>query len=137
MAQGTVYVVHGIPGDDLGLPTDLPVDVSVNGACALEGLVFGEIVGPLPFDAGSYDIDISLANVEVPCGSDPVLSAPGVMVEDGGNYSIVAHLDEAGGLTASVLVNDASTSKYGAKLNVAHVAAAPRVDVGLQRKSSW
>lgn len=59
MAQGTVYVVHGIPGDDLGLPTDLPVDVSVNGA---------------------------------------------------------------------------STSEYGANLNVAHLAAAPRVDVLLERQ---
>ena len=37
VAHGTVYVVHGIPGDDIGLPTDLPVDISVNGACALEG----------------------------------------------------------------------------------------------------
>lgn len=137
MAQGTVYVVHGIPGDDLGLPTDLPVDVSVNGACALEGFVFGEIVGPLGFDAGSYDIDIALANADDPCGNDPVLSAPGIQVEDGGNYSIVAHLDEAGGLTASVLVNDISTSRFAARVNVAHVAAAPRVDVKLKTARKW
>ncbi len=132
-AQGTVYVVHGIPGDDLGLETNLPVDVSVNGACALEGLVFGEIIGPLAFDAGSYDIAIALADADSPCSNDPVLSAPGVQVEDGENYSIVAHLDEGGGITASVLVNNVSTAKYGARLNVAHVAAAPRVDVRLQR----
>ena len=133
MAQGTVYVVHGIPGDDLGLPTDLPVDVSVNGACALEGFVFGDIVGPLPFEAGSYDIDIALADEANPCGNDPVISAPGVQIEDGKNYSIVAHFDEFGGLTASAFVNNLSKGKYGARVNVAHTAAAPAVDVRLRR----
>lgn len=134
-AQGTVYVVHGIPGNDIGQPTDLPVDISVNGACALEGFVFGEIAGPLPFDAGSYDIEIALADEGNPCGNAPVISAPGVEIEDGENYSIVAHLDEAGGITASVLVNDLSTSRYGARVNVAHTAAAPRVDVRLKRET--
>jgi hypothetical protein len=137
MAKGTVYVVHGIPGGDLGLDADLPVDVSVNGACALEGFVFGDIVGPLGFDAGSYDIDIALANAEAPCSNDPVLSAGGIEIEDGVNYSIVAHLDEAAGITASVLVNDVSLSKYAAKVNVAHVAAAPRVDAQLKKQSRF
>ena len=43
MAPGTatVYVLHGIPGEDLGLDPELPVDVSVNGACALPGFTFG------------------------------------------------------------------------------------------------
>ncbi len=139
LAQGTVYVVHGIPGDDLGLDTNLPVDVSVNGACALEGFVFGDIVGPLPFEAGSYDIDISLANEAEPCTNDAVISAPGIPVEDGKNYSIVAHLDEFGSPTASALLNDVSRSKLGARVNVAHTAAAPRVDARLKRtkKGFW
>ena len=136
-AQGTVYVVHGIPGDDLGVETDLPVDVSVNGSCALEGLVFGEIIGPLPFEAGPYDIEIALANEAMPCSNDPVISAPGVEVEDGKNYSIVAHLDEMGGITASVLLNEIATSRYRARLNVAHLAAAPTVDIRLKDKKSW
>ena len=136
-AQGTVYVVHGIPGVDLGLPTDLPVDVSVNGACALEGLVFGEIIGPLPFEAGSYDINISLADPTTPCAANPVISAPGVEIQDGENYSIVAHLDESGGITASVFVNELATTRRTARVNVAHVAAAPRVDVRLKRSRYW
>ena len=84
-AQGTVYVVHGIPAADLGLDGDLPVDVSLNGACTLEGFTFGEIIGPVPLDAGSYDIAISLANADAPCGNAPVIEAPGVAVEDGEN----------------------------------------------------
>ena len=139
LAQGTVYVVHGIPGDDLGLDTNLPVDISVNGACALQGFVFGEIAGPLPFDAGSYDINIGLADDSNPCAADPVISAAGIQVENGVNYSIVAHLDEGGAPTASVLVNDVSTSRYAARVNVAHTAAAPTVDARLKRtgKKWW
>ena len=137
IAQSTVYVVHGIPGGDIGQPAELPVDVSVNGTCALEGFVFGEIAGPLPFDAGSYDIAIGLADADNPCGNAPVLSAPGIQVADGKNYSIVAHLDEAGGITASVLENDVSTSDYTARVNVAHVAAAPRVDARLKSERKW
>ena len=38
--ESMVYVVHGIPGQDLGLEPALPVDVSVNGACALESFAF-------------------------------------------------------------------------------------------------
>ena len=136
-AQGTVYVVHGIPGEDLGAPTDLPVDVSVNGACALEGFVVGDIVGPLAFEAGSYDIEISLANADTPCGNEAVISAGGIPVEDGGNYSIVAHLDEGGAPTASVIVNNLDTSAYSSRLNVAHLAAAPRVDIKLADRKSW
>ncbi len=136
-AQGTVYVVHGIPGEDIGAPTDLPVDITVNGACAIEGFVFGDIVGPLPFDAGVYDVEIALANADTPCANDPVISAPGIEVEDGQNYSIVAHLNEAGGPTASVLVNNLDSSRISSRVNVAHLAAAPRVDIKLKRKYAW
>ena len=62
-SEGIVYVVHGINGTDLGLSEALPVDVSLNGACALPGFTFGEIVGPLELPVGSYDIAIGLAAV--------------------------------------------------------------------------
>ncbi len=137
LAQGTAYVVHGIPGEDLGLDPALPVDVSLNGVCTLQGIEFGDIVGPVGLDAGLYDIDIALANPHTPCSNEPVLMAPGIEIEDGENYSIVAHLDEAGDITASVLVNSVSSSKVGALLNVAHVAAAPRVDIKLKRERQW
>lgn len=136
-AQGTVYVVHGIPGQDLGAPAELPVDVSVNGACAIEGFEFGDIIGPLPFDAGIYDIEVALANADDPCGNDAVINAPGIEIEDGQNYSIVAHLDEHGGPTASVIVNNLKASRFSSRVNVAHLAAAPRVDVKLKRSSAW
>ncbi len=132
-----VYVVHGIPGEDLGADPALPVDVSLNGACALPGFTFGEIVGPLTLDAGSYDIAIGLADPNNPCGNAPVIEAPGVELAGGQSYSIVAHLTEDGAPTASVFVNDLETSKFKATVNVFHTAAAPAVDITLERDRPW
>ena len=61
--EAMVSVIHGIPG-----PDGLPVDVSVNGACALEGFMFKEIVGPMAMPAGTYEVAISLADADNPCG---------------------------------------------------------------------
>jgi hypothetical protein len=132
----SAYIVHGIPGKDLGLHPELPVDVSVNGECALPGFQFGEIVGPLELPAGSYDLAISLANVQSPCSEEPVISAKGVSLASGSSYSIVAHLNEQFKPTASVFENDLWASRYVAGLNVFHAAAAPRVDVNLQRSNN-
>lgn len=124
----SVYVVHGIPGRDLGLSADLPVDVSVNGACALPGFTFGTIEGPLELPAGAYDIEIALADAAAPCSRPAVISAPAVTLADGESYAIVAHLSEAGAPTASVFVNDLAPTA-GARLSVHHTAAAPAVDI--------
>jgi hypothetical protein len=53
-----VYVVHGIPGRDLGLQPSLPVDVSVNGACALTRFKYTDTVGPIELPAGSYNVTV-------------------------------------------------------------------------------
>lgn len=135
--EGEVFVVHGIPGDDLGLASELAVDVSVNGACALEGFTFGEIVGPLPFAEGFYDIAISLADEDSPCSNDPVIEAPGVEIMAGKNYSIVANLTEDGTPTANVFENDVSVTNGDARVIVHHTAAAGTVDVRLKRAWPW
>ena len=132
-ATASAFVVHGIPGSDLGLDPALPVDVSVNGACALPGFTFGEIVGPLDLPAGSYDIAIGLANDAAPCSEDPVIEAGGIELDAGESYSIVAHLSENGAPTASAFQNDLWANRYFAGINAFHTAAAPRVDVKLQR----
>jgi hypothetical protein len=131
--EAMVYVVHGIPGQDLGLDPALPVDVSVNGACALEGFVFGDIVGPLPLPADMYDIAISLANEGDPCGNDPVIDAS-VELVGGLNYSIVAFLDDGGSPTAGLFENDVTPTGRGkARLIVQHTANAPAVDISVRR----
>ena len=131
----SVRVVHGIPGADVspGLDPALPVDVLVNDSiCLLEGLTFGSIAGPYTLPAGTYDIKVFVADTLAPCSGSAVIAAP-VPVEAGENVSIVAHLNEAGGLTASKFVNDVSPTGEGMSRIIAHhVAAAPAVDVTLR-----
>ncbi|MBO9327388.1 MAG: DUF4397 domain-containing protein, partial [Roseiflexus sp.] len=67
-----VYVVHGIPGRDLGLQPSLPVDVSVDGACALTRFKYTNTVGPIELPAGLYNIKIHLS----PSLSTPPCSGP-------------------------------------------------------------
>jgi hypothetical protein len=133
-ATSDVYVLHGIPGEDLGLAPELPVDVAVNGACALPGFTFGEFVGPLPFDEGTYDLAISVANVDDPCSEVPVIEALGVEIMGGKTYVIAAHLTEDGAPTAGVFDTEIETDRYMSKVEVYHLAAAPAVDVELKRK---
>ena len=51
--NGTVYVVHGVPG--------LTVDVYVNGKAALTGFKPGQVAGPLSLAPGSYDVAVRKA----------------------------------------------------------------------------
>lgn len=132
-ADAILYVVHGIPGVDVGLDPELPVDVSLNGACALPDFRFGEVVGPVAVAADTYDIEIAPADADAPCSADALISAPGIVLEDGVSYSIVAHLTEDGMPTASVFVNDTTQRKRVAIVNVFHTAAAPAVDIKLKR----
>ena len=128
-----VYVGHGIPGQALGLPNELPVDVLVDDElCLLEGFEFGEFVGPVELPAGTYNIKISLA-AEDPCSGDPVIEAD-VPFEAGVNYTVFAHLTANGAPTASLFVNDVDSAVAGyTRLTVRHTAAAPAVDIKLYR----
>jgi hypothetical protein len=139
------YIVHGIPGQDLGLSADLPVDVSVGGACALEDFVFGDIVGPVPVTVPAADIKVYLADDDGDPGCDGtlVLDLPGVLF--GGEISaIVAKLTGDGnpgtgdvlsvGITADKFDLDFSATQPGkGRLIAHHTAQAPTVDVDLQR----
>ena len=129
-----VYVIHAIPGQDLGLAPDLPVDVSVDGACALPGFTFGEIVGPISFPEGTSNITISLADADAPCSEAPVISVA-VPFTAGETATIIAHLDANGAPTASKFVNDLSPAATGdSRILLHHTAAAPAVDLRLLQR---
>jgi hypothetical protein len=131
-----VYVVHGIPGEDLAMDPELPVDVFVNDAiCLLEGFEFGEIVGPVTLDPGDYNVKISLANESDPCTNSAVIEAD-LTFETGKNYSVVAHLTEMGDPTGSLFENNVyPTGRGKARIIAHHTAAAPSVDVTVERNS--
>jgi len=125
-APASVYVVHGINGLDLGAAQALPVDISINGACALPGITFTTIAGPLALPAGSYDIVIhSRTSASAPCSGAAVITQ-GVDVSEGNNATIVAHLNIVGAPIASVFVNDVSDLS---SLYARHAAQFGPVDV--------
>lgn len=122
-------VVHGINGTDLGADVSLPVDVAVDGACALTGLEFKQFAGPLELPAGTYQVAISLADPTNPCGNDPVITAP-LPLRAGRSASAVAHLDGDGAPTASLWHDDfRRLSRRVGGADVRHGAAAPAVDL--------
>ena len=150
LAQSTLtaYVVHGIPGDDFNLDPALPVDVFVSGlGCAIPGFKFGDRVGPLSIPSGTYDIKISLADVNNPCTGTAVISLPGVALTAGVNATVIAHRTADGspgsgdllglGVTASIFLNDFTPTANGkARIMAHHTALAPTVDVILSRDYS-
>lgn len=124
----TVTVIHGIPGEDIGANNALPVDIEINGACALTGVVYQDVSPRLEVPAGTYDVQVKLSDGK--CGGAVAIDAPGVVVPAGVNATVIAHLDDAGAPTASVFVNDLSPAADGeARVAVRHVAAAPTVDL--------
>jgi len=118
--DGTVYVVHGIPG--------VTVDVYVNGAKQLPNFAPGTVAGPLTLPAGSYAIKIFKAGDD-PNTATPVIDST-VNLPAGANASVVANLDASGKPVLSTFVNDVSAAAAGqGRLIVRHTAAAPAVDV--------
>lgn len=136
-APATVYVVHGINGRDLGAVESLPVDVSLNGACALQGFTFRTITGPLEIPAGTYDIQVRLANAAAPCTGPVAIDARGVALAQGRTVSVVAHLTPEGAPTASVFENPSSPSRGRATVVARHTAAFGAVDVLANRKVAF
>jgi hypothetical protein len=127
-------VIHGIDGDDLALDPALPVDVEVNGGVLLAGFTFGEITDPLNLPPATYNIQISLADPVNP-GANPTLIDVDIDLAAGENATVIAHLKDDFSLTASKFTNDLSAvPALNTRLILHHTAAAPAVDIVLQRR---
>ncbi len=115
-----VSVLHAVPG--------LTVDVYVDGDRTINDFKPGTLAGPLELPGGTYSVAITAADADD--DSDPAIGPIDVTVEDNGNYTIVAHLEEGGDPTATAFENDTSETEAGqGRLTVRHTAAAPAVDV--------
>ena len=113
-------VLHGVPG--------LTVDVWVDGELTLDNFTPGSLAGPLEVAGGDHKIAITGADAT--SADDPVIGPVKVDLEDGKDYTAVAHLTEDGQPTATLFRNSTSAAPDGqGKLTVRHVAAAPAVDV--------
>jgi hypothetical protein len=130
--SANVIVVHGINGAALGADSALPVDVSVNGACALPGFQYKQIVGPLALPAGTINVAVHPANPSNPCGLPAIIGPAAIPLAAGENVAIIAHLTAAAAPTASKYTLDLSpTVNNKARVSVFHTAAAPAVDAYL------
>lgn len=89
-SDGYLYLVHGIPGRDVGATFNpgLPVDVSIGGECLLHGFTFGSTGGPLTLAGATYDVQVSLANTLAPCTNSAVITSQAT-VTGGANTTIV------------------------------------------------
>ncbi|MGB7979341.1 MAG: DUF4397 domain-containing protein [Candidatus Nanopelagicales bacterium] len=118
----SVSVLHGVP--------DATVDVCANGEELIPDFEPGTLAGPLDLPAGSYEIKVVGDEATTNCDADALIGPADVAVEGGKSYTIVAHLDADGGLTATPFENDTEAAAAGSgKLTARHVAEAPEVDV--------
>ena len=125
-----VTVVHGIPGSDLGLPNELAVDISVDGACAAPGVEFTDVAGPLPVAPGLYDVEVRLASAGTSPCTGLLVIAETLSVRFGEDVSVVAHLTLDGTITLSKFVNDVRAVDAGnGRLIIRHLADAPEVGI--------
>jgi hypothetical protein len=116
-ANGTVTVVHGIPG----LPA--PVDVFANNN-KLFSFSFGEQQGPLSLPEGNYNLEVRLQG-------NPVLKATAA-VKAGRDYTAIAHLLEGGKINLGLFENDVTAiGANNSRVQIRHLADAPAVDVRL------
>jgi hypothetical protein len=116
-------VVHGIPG--------VTVDVYVDDAKALPNFEPNTVTDPLPFAAGSYEVDIYAVGTGPADGhsAPPILSGT-ITLAKGDNVSAIANLDGSGSPALNVFKNDTSAIAKGeARLVVRHTAFAPAVDI--------
>lgn len=116
-----VNVVHGINGRDLGLTRDLPVDIAVNGTCALKGVTFTKSA-LVELTPASYQITVHLADGS--CSQSPVISQNIVISNNAGrSFSIVASLSQAG-KPQLALFNNSREQALSPTVSVRHLAFA-------------
>ena len=119
-------VIHGIPGTDLGLDLELPVDISLNGACTLTGVPFGTVSEPLAVDPGLYTVEIRLSDGT--CTGDLAITTQ-VALQLAESSTVIAHLTDSLTITATQFVNDLRAAGGNGRVTVRHTADAPAVDI--------
>jgi len=138
-----ITVVHGIPGDALGLAKALPVDVCLaDGTRLLSSVPFkgNNARSPLQVPAGTYAVEVRPdVDRAVSCEGPAVLAAS-LKVEPGRSYTAVAALTEGLqpgaadqlGLGIDLFVVENKTRRVGtlqSRTTIGHFADAPPVDV--------
>jgi|GEM_PF-2448991 len=119
-----ITVVHGINGSDLGLASNLPVDIAVNGSCAIKGLTFTQTT-KVELGAGNYDITVHPASGS--CSGAPVISQTVAVPASARRIGLVANLSDAGTPQLAAFVND---NQFSRSITVNNAAALAPIFVG-------
>ncbi len=102
-SAATITVVHGINGLDLGLARELPVDIAVNGSCALSRVTFGASTR-VELPQGTYTVTVHPSTGS--CSSAPVINQQVTVPSGVKNVGLVAQLTDAGAPQLKAFVND-------------------------------
>ena len=132
LAQSYTYVVHGIPGRDVGeaYNPSFPIDVSVDGACIVKNAQFGNIIGPVEIPSGAVTVLAYTANATNPCSGRAILGTQ-AGVASGQTISVVAGETANRALTFNPLIVDLRPVAFNSgRVVVYHQADAPTLDVG-------
>jgi hypothetical protein len=119
-----VTVVHGINGSDLATAPGLPVDIAVNGSCAIKGLTFTKTTR-VELGAGSYSVTVHPADGG--CSKAPVITQTVAVPSSARYVGLVAHLSDARLPKLSAFVND---SEYPRSITVNNAAANSPLQAG-------
>jgi len=100
-----LYFVQGIPGRNISfnLNPGWPVDILLDGTCVARGITFGNTSGPYTLSAGTYNLQISMANTLAPCTGSPIIDSR-VSLTSAESLSVVAAI--SGGQPALLQFTD-------------------------------
>jgi hypothetical protein len=127
-----LYVVDGIPGRDIAdnVNPSLPVDVLIDGDCAIRGLTFGSISGPLSFSAATYNVQISEANTLAPCTNSALITSQ-VTLTAGQSVSAVAAISGGEPTLVQFTDNLSPIAPSDARFVLVQAADAPALEATL------
>ena len=121
--NATVYLVHGLPGADLGKAADLPVDISFNGMYKAKAFKHPTVSAALSLAAGTYAVNVYEAGMGPAAGTTPLIRKS-IVLKEGEQASVVIHLTGAKKATLTKFTNDLSPVANKSARYVVHNTAA-------------
>ena len=99
-----LYIAHAAPGRSISSTTnpEYPVDISIGGHCVAQGVSFAEIRGPFTQPAGSYAVNVTVADSTNPCGGPSSFSA-GVALAAGSTSLGIIEVNSAQQVTGQIV----------------------------------
>ena len=127
-----IMVVHGINGRDIGAAPAFPVDISINGTCALKRIFFRQS-REIELGAGAYTVKV-FASTTGGCSGAAALEKTFNIPTDNISlsFSLVANLTPTGTPQLSLFSNSGELSGTGPGVTVRHVAKTGNLEARLE-----